>query len=601
MAGYLVSPQLGHLLCPTVDKGDKGDKGCSRTPPAMAAKQDVCTPVSKLSELMEVLSGYEKETTGRCCVTVCDVYCTIWGPCSALKSTFRDISIQDVDDSAVKLRFLQVNATEILAELDSRSSSDPPLSPRSAKRPIELQRDILPDAWKERYKNQLRKAKPLFLFYKDCQFITAIEGVDTPHIKRTIRSLIKERKPASDFITNTDFLEQWNEQLGPEAEQPWPAFWNALCVWCLIPPGSPNLNEEETKLLFEAIQVEKSGGQTTIHAKGVQEWIGDSRIDTSFRELLPGYESRAAEERAKKEAEEKKRAEAEAQQAKEREAEAAKKAEEEAKRKAEEEERARVAAEEKKAEEEAREKAREKALKEAMAKEAEETKYRTPFIHTEDTVGITLGTAAENGMAGSFTVELWVEPAEGVYYEERVNEDLALLGCGTPEQGKYFFISLRSQKLYASILGSEVSGETEVPEGEWTHLAVSYNSEDGETVLYVNGKVEKQGKLEGSIDGGAQVHFCVAEYEEGNKNTAFLGKTQQLKVIPEIVAASDIESSSAKTNLQEPAPPQGESKEVQEEGKKEEEEGGAAQGQEGEKEKGEQEGEEKEGEKGEGG
>eukprot|EP01064_Diplonema_japonicum_P005832 TRINITY_DN13847_c0_g1_i1.p1 TRINITY_DN13847_c0_g1~~TRINITY_DN13847_c0_g1_i1.p1 ORF type:complete len:756 (+),score=278.71 TRINITY_DN13847_c0_g1_i1:67-2268(+) len=476
-------------------------------------KQEITIPVNCLSELMEHISAYEKESTGRACVTVLDVFCSTWGACNALKSTFRDITIQDVDDQAVSLKFLQVNASEILSELENKSASDPILTPRSSARSVELQRDILPDTWKEKFEGQIGKAKPMFMFYKDCQYVSSIEGVNTPHIKRTVKTLIKEKKPASDFITNPGLLEAWSDQIGAaEPETSWLKFCRAVNVWCLFPPDAPAFNDEETKILMQALKVEK-GSVPMVTAKGIQDWVGEDKFETVFHKALPQYEERIAQERIRKEEEEKNGPPAG--------------------EKPEEAKPAETPAEPEPAPEEPK-KEEESVTHENVAKKT------CSFTEQSDTGGILLGSAQEMNLTKSFTLSVWVNPAEGAAYAEgRTNNDLAILGAGeTDKENGYLFVSLRELKPFLSFNGEEhLTTETALPEQEWSHVACSYDSESKTAVLYVGGAEAStmtfgEG-VENSVSEDSKALLGAANYK-AEAATAFLGRIAGLTVLPEV-------------------------------------------------------------------
>jgi len=329
--------------------------------------------VNKTADLLEHIAGYERDQpqadgTTRACVTLVDVYCATWGACSALKSTFKDILLQDVDDGKVKVRFLQADASAITNELKSSKDVIPP---HLQKRCSEL-RDVHPDFWREKFEGQLGKAKPLFIFFKDCKYIDEIKGVDTPMIKRTLRELIREKQPPKNFISNEDLLRLWSDDIDAlNCECDWGTFAKAINIWCHFHPDSPPFNADETEALMGALNI--SRGQP-VHAKALQEWIGDGSFDAKFREACPGYEDRIADERARlqvqKEAEESQKAQKDKEDAAQKEKEAAsqKEKEEEEARALKEEEEKRQKEEEARAKEE-EDKRREE---EAGAKEEEE-------------------------------------------------------------------------------------------------------------------------------------------------------------------------------------------------------------------------------------
>ena len=464
------------------------------------SKSDITIPVNSLTELMEQLSSYEKDTTGRACVTVLDVYCSTWGACNVLKSTFKDISIQEVDDQAVCLKFCQVNASQVLTDVKSRTSTEPPLSPRSAKRPAELQRDILPDAWRERFQEQQGKAKPLFLFYKDCQYINSIEGVNTPYIKRTIKQLIKEKKPASEFITNPDLLELWSDQFGAlESEVPWQKFCKAINVWCLFPPTAPSLNDEESKVLMSGLNVEK-GSMPMVTAKGLQDWVGDVKFEAKFHEVLPGYETRISEERARREKEEKEAVEAP-----------------------------------KKEVEKEKEEEKEEPIKEEEPPPPEPKGPPTLQDFSEKAIAlgeieaVNVGTAESLSLMESFSISVWLSLAEGANYEERDNDDFGIFGCGeTGKENGYLYLSVRSQNVIFSFNGAEQisSSDSQITESTWAHVAITYSADTKEGTLYLNGSESQKTTFTEDIALSPESAATIGNisYKEECVNSGFLGK-----------------------------------------------------------------------------
>eukprot|EP00659_Diplonema_papillatum_P016643 gene16643-25531_t len=496
-------------------------------------KQDITVPVNDLATLLDYMSAYEKDTTGRTCVVVLDVYSGTWGACDALKSTFKDICIQEVDDQVVSIKFLQVNSTDVLADIAQRASPDPPLPPSSMKRPPELLKDIMPGHWKTKFEGQQGKAKPLFLFYKDCQYINMIEGVNTPYIKRIIKQLIKEKKPASEFITNPDLLEMWTNEFGVlESEIPWGKFCNVVNVWCLFAPGSPSFNDEETKTLMTALNVEK-GGMPMVTAKNLQDWVGEGKFDAVFRETLPNYETRVSEERERREKEEK---------------EAAKKKAEEPPPDAKVEEKPAPPPDAKAEEEAPKPEEKPAAPEEEPAAEApaeaEAAGAPSPTSAgnlatrvacfgedaVESGVPSPLCTAEEMQLHGSFTLAAWIRPADGAAYDEtRTNSDLAIVGCGdTDKEDGYFFLSLRAMTPFASFNNPAAALTHEggaLPEAAWSHLGVTYDSGSRSAALFVNGaKVADQVFPEGTgVGPETKVVVGVATYSS-DCNTAFMGK-----------------------------------------------------------------------------
>eukprot|EP01063_Lacrimia_lanifica_P029676 TRINITY_DN4575_c0_g3_i1.p1 TRINITY_DN4575_c0_g3~~TRINITY_DN4575_c0_g3_i1.p1 ORF type:complete len:599 (+),score=243.44 TRINITY_DN4575_c0_g3_i1:113-1909(+) len=458
----------------------------------MAMKGDITIQVGSLAEFMEHISAYEKDTTGRACVTVMDVYCPTWGSCNALKSTFKDLVIQEVDDQVVSIKFLQVNAEAVLDDLKKRGSSDPPLTPRSMKRPLELQRDLLPNSWKERLQNQIGKAKPLWIFYKDCQFVNSIEGVVTPYIKRTIKQLIKEKKPASEYITNAALLEQWSSEFGAlESEVAWSKFQKAINIWCLFPPTAPPLNDDESKALMGALNCEK-GSMPMVTAKGLQEFVGDEKFDAKFHQTVPGYEERVKEDRQKA-------------------------AENEAKK------------------EEAPPPAPEPEPEKEEEKEPEPAfpDFLNGATHNGSDGSKQLGSAAEVAMgAFPFTVALWVQAAEGAGEVERANNDMGILSCGP------LGVSLRGMQLFVSYdpaRGDDKELTLVCPEkfteGAWHHVCIHFSEWSVRVVIDGTASAQKEMKFADDARLDADHPVALGSLMVDGGNTMWEGSLCRLAIV----------------------------------------------------------------------
>lgn len=116
-----------------------------------------------------------------------------------------------------------------------------------------------------------------------------------------VKELIKEKEPAKGFITNPVLLEQWESELdAADCEADWDNFCKAINVWCTFHPEyAPPLNAEETDSVLAALKMER--GQPVL-AKRLQEWIGERKFESCFREVCPDYEERVSSERMRKEA-----------------------------------------------------------------------------------------------------------------------------------------------------------------------------------------------------------------------------------------------------------------------------------------------------------
>eukprot|EP01006_Ploeotia_vitrea_P006915 TRINITY_DN1524_c0_g1_i1.p1 TRINITY_DN1524_c0_g1~~TRINITY_DN1524_c0_g1_i1.p1 ORF type:complete len:290 (+),score=54.57 TRINITY_DN1524_c0_g1_i1:141-1010(+) len=254
-------------------------------------KQNVAKDVTSAVCFEEELQICWKE--GGICVV--DLYSTTWGYCRAIAPTFWRLFYEA--DEALKLKFLTVDATACLHELDN-PPAEPPRREFHRPKNTEQIKETLPDFWRPLLQKQAGHSKPLFLFYKEGRFIKSIHGVQTPEICNTIADLTTVKTPASEYITNPLLLDVWTETFNPnESEVGFDKFLlavNVLCK-CTVP-----LNEDELSQLRGVLDVNPKDNIVT--AEALQNWVGSGTIMQAFSALLPNYEERAIQVRLEAEA-----------------------------------------------------------------------------------------------------------------------------------------------------------------------------------------------------------------------------------------------------------------------------------------------------------
>jgi hypothetical protein len=263
------------------------------------AQKEITKDIKSAAELeQQLLISYAQKG-----VCVLDIYSSEWGPCKAISETFRRL-YTDAGDS-VHLRFFTVECNQVLESLKNPES-------HRHQRPknTEAIKDSLPDFWQPILLQQKGKSKPFFLFYKEGKKMSVIEGVDTPAIRSLIKDLCTVKTPASEFITNSKLQEMWDEQFNSEeSEVPFEKFIKGLQAHCKL---SVNLNDDEKRIIMEALGLTKDAKERIVTADALQKWIGEDESNTvpqAVKALLPDYDDRAAQVTAERDAEEKRRRE----------------------------------------------------------------------------------------------------------------------------------------------------------------------------------------------------------------------------------------------------------------------------------------------------
>ena len=236
-------------------------------------------------------------------VVVVDVYSVEWGPCKAINETFRRLSTDQLDGTP--LRFISAECHSILAAAKANEE-------RNHQRPknIEAVRETLPEAWLGVLEERAGLSKPYFLLYKEGKRVAAIEGVNTPLIRATVKDLCAVKVPASDSITNSKLLDCWEEHFNPaESEVAWEKFHKAL--YHIVGISEP-LNDDEVKAVLDALHIKFEAKEKIVLADNLQKWVGDednSSLPTAFHALLPDYAARANQAKAERETEERRQEE----------------------------------------------------------------------------------------------------------------------------------------------------------------------------------------------------------------------------------------------------------------------------------------------------
>lgn len=106
-------------------------------------------------------------------------------------------------------------------------------------------------------------------------------------------------------------------------------------------------------------------------------------------------------------------------------------------------------------------------------------------------------------LAGSFTIELWVRPgtkpsyqqllAKGDYY--RKGQTTFFLLCMSSHSGSNNTRSLRVGIGNGQPPNEAFDAKTELPIDVWSHVAVTYDARNSQTKLYVNGRLDTQGRF----------------------------------------------------------------------------------------------------------
>ncbi|CUG93759.1 Hypothetical protein, putative [Bodo saltans] len=251
-------------------------------------------------------------------VAILDIYSAEWGPCKAITESFRRLATDQGD--GVHLRFFSVECHAILASLKHPDEQRNPQRPKN----IEAIRDTLPEGWQSILEERAGQSKPYFLFYKEGKKSGFVEGVQTPHIRETVKDLCAVKTPASEFITNPRLQEFWEECFNPEeSDVPLDKFFKGLLQACKY---TVSFTDAEKAILVDSLGIKDNKDKNVVTAEGLQKWIGDDEVKTVavlIAETLPEYEARAAAA-ILREAEERKAQEA--QRAREAEEEAARKA-----------------------------------------------------------------------------------------------------------------------------------------------------------------------------------------------------------------------------------------------------------------------------------
>ena len=87
------------------------------------------------------------------------------------------------------------------------------------------------------------------------------------------------------------------------------------------------------------------------------------------------------------------------------------------------------------------------------------------------------------GLKGSFTVSAWIYPTDTV-------GDKWVLGNDGPGGSGTLHLGLRGGRAYFAFWANDLAGNQDIPIGQWTHLAFTYNLQGGIMAIYVNGRLD---------------------------------------------------------------------------------------------------------------
>ena len=123
--------------------------------------------------------------------------------------------------------------------------------------------------------------------------------------------------------------------------------------------------------------------------------------------------------------------------------------------------------------------------------------------------------SASLDISKALTIEAWVN------MKNHQNDNIRIVTGynGAVTAGYSLLLSQTGQvRTYLHVGGwSEMTGQTIIPVGEWTHLAVTF---DGKTVkLYINGEVDFEGVLSGKITSRGMDPLYIGRFTEGDPET----------------------------------------------------------------------------------
>ncbi|MFC1716908.1 LamG domain-containing protein [Candidatus Poribacteria bacterium] len=100
-------------------------------------------------------------------------------------------------------------------------------------------------------------------------------------------------------------------------------------------------------------------------------------------------------------------------------------------------------------------------------------------------------------LTDALTIEAWVN------MEEHQADNIRIVCAYDAGVTKGYSLLLNASGIISDYLNlggwNQSTGTTQMPLGEWTHIAVTYDSKSGELKLYVNGEVDFETKLGGKL------------------------------------------------------------------------------------------------------
>lgn len=125
------------------------------------------------------------------------------------------------------------------------------------------------------------------------------------------------------------------------------------------------------------------------------------------------------------------------------------------------------------------------------------------------------------GLANSsFTVEAWVKPSS-------VSGDRTILGqnIGGDPDSRTLHLIIRNGRVHMGFFGDDLTGQTDVPAGQWSHVAFTYDVATNARTVYLNGVADGTDFATGPFMGEGNVY--IGQWNNGN----FLnGRIDELRI-----------------------------------------------------------------------
>ncbi len=126
---------------------------------------------------------------------------------------------------------------------------------------------------------------------------------------------------------------------------------------------------------------------------------------------------------------------------------------------------------------------------------------------------------------GARTVMAWINTTEYTIGNQQVITDWGTVATG----GRFTFCLLHNNALRLEVLGNGLGGTIAVNDGNWHHVAVTYDPDSANTVsLYVDGVLDVAGNLTVSVNTGTTVDFRIGRRIDDAK--MFTGKIDEVSL-----------------------------------------------------------------------